>query len=203
MLSPQEEKCLLKEISTGDEKSFRRLYDLYYHTVTAFVFKISKSDQATAEIVQDVFLKLWQTRESLDKIENLKAYVYSLSRNRSIDHLRKLARETSVIQVLTKHQQQYCEDADQKINANDLQLIIEQALYFSSDQKKRIFQLNKIDGMSHDEIAEMMNLSKSTVKNHLSETLKYLRRYFKEHPEHDYILILLLIFYKVLLSTVT
>ncbi|MBB6498382.1 RNA polymerase sigma factor [Pedobacter cryoconitis] len=192
MLTSQE-KLLLNEISKGNEKSFRKLYDSYFHQVTAYVFKISKSDEVTVEIVQDVFLKLWQNREALTYVENIKGYIYSISRNRSIDYLRKLAKEVDLIKVLAAHHQQYDNNVDQKINANDLQLIIEQALYFLSDPKKKIFQMSKIDGMSHDEIAELMHLSKSTVKNHLSETLKYLRQYFKDRPEHEYLLILLVI----------
>ncbi|MET4084036.1 RNA polymerase sigma-70 factor (family 1) [Pedobacter sp. UYP30] len=193
MLDQREENVLLQEISRGNEKSFRKLYDLYFHQITVYVFKISKSKEVTAEIVQDIFLKLWQKREELPQIENIKAYLYSLSRNRSIDYLRKLAREGKVIQALTEYHKKYSNATDQKMDAEDLLLIIEQALYFLSDQKKRIFQLSKIDGMSHDEIAEMTNLSKSTIKNHLSESLKYLREYFRKHPEHGYIFLLMMI----------
>lgn len=193
MLSAQEEKFLLMEVAMSNENSFRRLYELYFHRVTAYVFKITKSEENTAEIVQDVFLKLWQNRAVLTDIENIRAYIYSLCKNKCIDYLRRLAREMRSAQALAETEEAYANSTDQLLEARDLQFIITQALQSLSDQKKQIFRLSKIEGLSHDEIADMMHLSKSTVKNHLSETLKYLRQQLKQRPDHEYILLLCLI----------
>lgn len=192
-IDPFEERRLLISVSNGDEQAFRKLYDAYFNRLSVYVFKFNKSEEATSEIIQDIFLKLWTTRSTITEIDSLQAYLFSSARNRSIDYLRKLARETNLIKMISVQLNDEKNNIEERLNLADLQLLIGQALEELSEQKKQIFKLSKLDGMSHDEIAEMMNLSKSTVKNHLSETLKHLRKHLSQRPDHDYLLVILLL----------
>jgi RNA polymerase sigma-70 factor (ECF subfamily) len=193
-LSPYEEKRLLKQLSKGDERAFRAIYDAYFDHLSAFVFKMCKSAEATEEIVQDIFLKLWINRQSLTEIGTPEAYIFSMARNRAIDHLRRLAKDTDLMSVLAEELLSGGNEIEDRLNAKDLRRLIEDALAPLSVQKKMIFHLSKEEGLSHDQIAEVMHLSKSTVKNHLSETLRHIREHLSQQPNSEATLLLILVF---------
>jgi RNA polymerase sigma-70 factor (family 1) len=189
---PYEEKSLLKEIAKGNERAFRTLYDAYFPQLSAFTFKLCKSGTATEEIVQDVFVKLWVNRQDLPHLESPEAYMFSMARNRTIDHLRRLIRETDLMQVLAGKLSSGSNDIEERLDVRELRRLIEGALLQLSDQKKTIFRLSKDKGLSHDQIAEVMQLSKSTVKNHLSETLHHIREHLRQQPNSEITLLVFL-----------
>ena len=188
-----EEKLLLKEVSKGNEKAFRILYDRYFDRLAAFIFKLCKCETVTEEIVQDIFLKLWINRHLLDQLDCPEAYIFSMARNSSIDYFRRLARETNLISALSAQLQIANNDIEDRLHAKELRRLIEEAVDQLSAQKKKIFKLSKDEGLSHNEIAEVMQLSKSTVKNHLSETLQYVREHLSQQPNSEASLLLLLL----------
>jgi RNA polymerase sigma-70 factor (ECF subfamily) len=182
----------LSEIAKGNERAFRTLYDAYFPQVSAFTFKICKSTAATEEIVQDVFLRLWINRQDLSRLESPEAYIFSMARNRAIDHLRRLIRDTDLMEVLAGKALPESNDIEEQLNARELRRLIDEALAQLSEQKKTIFRLSKDGGLSHDQIAELMQLSKSTVKNHLSETLHHIREHLRQQPNSEITLLLFL-----------
>ncbi|RKR85092.1 RNA polymerase sigma-70 factor (ECF subfamily) [Mucilaginibacter gracilis] len=192
-LQPHEEKLLFNKIATGDEMAFRIIYDAYFDRLAAYAFKMSKSEDASEEIIQDVFMKLWTNRAVLLNVELPQAYLFSIARNKTIDYLRKLAKETTLIALLAENIQYHTNNAEKRIETQDLRALIAEAIAQLSPQKQKIFRLSKYDDLSHDEIAEELNLSKSTIKNHLSETMQYLRRNLKIVPNSEILVILILI----------
>ena len=188
---PYEEKILLLKISEGDENAFRALYDIYFHRLSVYIFKLCKSESATEEIVQDIFIKIWENRNSLASVDIPEAYIFSMARNKTIDVLRKLARETGLIGVLQAQMELSNNEIEDKLNLDDLRRLIEEALEPLSDQKKRIFHLSRNEGLEHDEIAQIMQLSKSTVKNHLSQTLQHIREFISQKQNPEALLLLL------------
>ena len=181
---------VLQRIVAGDETAFRALYENNFDRIAKFTFKMCKSEAVTEEIVQDVFLKLWSNRENIGHVNDIEAYLFSIARNKTIDFLRRLAKETNIIQTLSTQQTEIHNVVDEKLNEDSLLILIEGALSCLSPQKRKIFEMSKIQGFSHDEIAETLQLSKSTVKNHLSETLKYLKKYILSNPGNDLLLVM-------------
>lgn len=191
ILAAHEEKLLLHEVANGNEKAFRTLYDAYFNHLSAYIFKLCKSDTATEEIVQDIFVKLWISRTSIKHVDSPEAYIFSMARNKTIDYLRRLAKESNLMDVLEQQLAISNNNVEDKLNAEELKHLIEEALDQLSDQKRKIFQLSKNEGLSHDEIAEKLHLSKSTVKNHLSETLQHVRQHLRRQPNSEALLLLL------------
>ena len=181
---------VLQRIVAGDETAFRALYENNFDRIAKFTFKMCKSEAVTEEIVQDVFLKLWSNRENIGHVNDIEAYLFSIARNKTIDFLRRLAKETNIIHTLSIQQTEIHNVVDEKLNEDSLLMLIEGALSCLSPQKRKIFEMSKIQGFSHDEIAETLQLSKSTVKNHLSETLKYLKKYILSNPGNDLLLVM-------------
>lgn len=187
------ERLLLPLIAKGNEKAFRELYEEYFPRLSSYVFKLCKSAYITEDVLQEVFLKLWINRSALNNIEVPEAYILSIAKNTTIDWLRKLARQTNLIADLTTQIEQYSNDAEHKMNVESLENIIAESLSQLSDSKQIVFQLNKRVGLSHDEIALKLHLSKSTVKNHLSETMKYIRKQIQSSVPSEILILLMLL----------
>ena len=188
-----QEKVLLQEISEGNEKAFRALYDCYFGRLSSYIFKLIKSELATEEIVQDIFVKLWESRATLVSVDTPEAYIFSMARNRAIDHLRRITRETKLIGALKQQLGSSNNETEERLDAEDLQRLIAEALKELSPQKQEIFRLRNGEGLDHAEIAHTMQLSRSTVKNHLSQTLHHLRGYLGRKVRPGTILLLLLL----------
>lgn len=89
MVETEKETELLKDIAAGNSKAFRALYSQWEPTLSSFIFQVTRSKIIIAEIVQDVFLKIWMTRESLVDVKDFKAYLFVISKNRAINTLKK------------------------------------------------------------------------------------------------------------------
>lgn len=89
-LLPEYEKKLLLRIAQGEEDAFTKLFETYHHSLGAFIYGITKSKEITEEIVQDVFFKIWMSREVLAEINSFKAYLLIIARNAAISSLRKI-----------------------------------------------------------------------------------------------------------------
>lgn len=170
------EKMLLALIAQGDENAFRELYDQYFSRLSSYVFKLCKSTYITEDVLQEVFMKLWTSRSVLSQVEIPEAFILSIAKNTTVDWLRKLSKRTTLIDDLKNQVQEYSNDAESKMSVESLQSLIASALSQLSREKQKVFHLSKYIGLSHDEIAHELRLSKSTVKNHLSETIKYIKK---------------------------
>jgi RNA polymerase sigma-70 factor (family 1) len=170
------EKLLLSLIAQGDENAFRELYDQYFLRLSSYVFKLCKSTYITEDVLQEVFMKLWISRSVLSQVEVPEAFILSIAKNSTVDWLRKLSKRTTLIDDLKNQVQEYSNDTESKMSVESLQSLIASALSQLSREKQKVFHLSKYIGLSHDEIAHELRLSKSTVKNHLSETIKYIKK---------------------------
>lgn len=187
------EQRLFALIAKGNEKAFKILYDEYFIRLSAYVFKFCKSASLTEDVLQEVFMKLWVNRSALNDVEIPEAYILSIAKNTTIDWLRKLARQTTLVVDLTAQIEECGNEAENKMSVDTLESLIAVALSQLSEQKQKVYQLSKIEYLSHDEIAAKLHLSKSTVKNHLSETMKHVRRQIQSSVPSEVLLLLVLL----------
>ena len=171
------EQDLFRQVSEGSRSAFRILFDLYNSQLSAFIYKLTKSENITAELVQDIFVKLWVNRSELSDVRNVQAYLFTIASNRTIDHLRKVAAESRMLNNLWNRIAKFQESAEEEYNAKECSDLINQAIVQLSPQKQRIFKLSRYEGLNHEEIASQLRLSKSTVKNHLVESLRHIKSY--------------------------
>jgi RNA polymerase sigma-70 factor (ECF subfamily) len=163
-------------IATGDEAAFAEIYLRYTEKLYPHVAKLLDADDWAEEIVQDVFTKLWQVRESLTTIENPNAYLYRMAANRTIDHMRKMATEVKMQYHIARQAEDHlrAETATgEKLDARmaGIKEVVEQL----SPQRKLVFKLRHEEGLSYEEIAQQLNLSKSAVRDYLRLALQTIR----------------------------
>jgi len=169
-------------IKEGNEKAFATFFYAYKDKLFSFLFQITKSENKAEDLVQDVFMKIWQTRDTLSTIDNLNAYIFKIAQNAAVDQLRKMAKDILLItETLTDNETADSESPSELLLNKELKELIDNAIEQLPAQQKKIFIMRWIEGLSHEEIAHKMNISVSTAQNHMRQALINLRSYLLTH----------------------
>lgn len=177
--SPFNDKQLFKEVSEGNERAFRIIYNRYYQRMYSFAGKVVKSPHVAEEIVQEVFIRLWEQRELLSEVKNPDNYVFIVIRNHTYNYLRAAANEQIRREKLWEALQQRAADESTSLEAEEAEQFLEKLLAKLSPQQRKIFRMSREDGFSHQQIAEELHLSKDTVKKHVANSLKIFKAHLK------------------------
>ena len=177
------EKELFLRIASGDESAFRILFDEYRERLFVFAWQLCHSAAEAEEVVQDIFLRLWQGRESLVNVDYPRKYIYVMARNRTLDLLAKIARDKQLIKDVWANLSEPDSVTENILQAAETEKLINEAVARLPEKKQTIFWLSRRDGLTHQQIAEQMDLSVQTVKNILTEILKQIKSYLATHSE--------------------
>jgi RNA polymerase sigma-70 factor (ECF subfamily) len=169
-------------ITDGDESAFELLFtDIFKeheYTLYMLALRMTKSDQQAKDIIQEVFLKLWECRHSIQNIENIEAWLYRITENKVIDHLRKTAADGRLKDAAWNAMQQMLNETEALISAKEYNQIIRKAIDRLPPQRKLIYQMNKDGELSYQQIADELKISRHTVKNQLSTAIQSIRSFF-------------------------
>ena len=173
-----DERILLQQVAKGDVKAFRILFDTYRNKLYAYIFGFVKSGQVAEELVMDVFMKLWTGKELVVQIENFDGFLFRVAHNKTIDFLRSVAKNPDFQELLWDEMQLVSDAfADNTLLSREYEDKVREAISLLSPQRKKIYQLSREMDLTHDEIAARLNLSKSTVNNHMVEARQFIRNY--------------------------
>jgi RNA polymerase sigma-70 factor (family 1) len=156
-----------------DQQAYKELYTSLYAYLFGFARTLVPSRETAEEIVSDVFIKLWERRKELEKIENLKVYLYVATRNIAFNYLDKQKRTptNSIDDVEAEFTSIYF-DPEQLLVTAEMLGLIQKAIDQLPPKCKMIFKLAKEDGLKYREVAEVLNLSVKTVENQLAIALE-------------------------------
>jgi RNA polymerase sigma-70 factor (family 1) len=174
-----DEKVLLAEIATGDEQAFKKLFDLYKERFYSVTLKMTRSDEVAEDIVQDVFMNIWNKRERLADINNPSSYFFTAVYRRIYHHYRKIAQEKKLLQVAPSIKESV-NTTDEMVLAHESNKLISQAISKLPPQQQRVFKLSKQEGLSREDVARQLQISPNTVKNHLADALKFIRTFLHD-----------------------
>ena len=182
---------MLRLVAGGDEDSFRVLFEKYQDKVFKVACKYLKSASLAEEVVQDVFIKLWFQKETLTGIDYFSTWLQTLARNHIIDFMRKLDVRSAADRQWAYNAGQEENTTDHKIRNAQYEQLVEKALGELSDQQRAVYKLAKEQGLTYDQIGEVLSLSPLTVKTHMQRALRSIRDFLKRHGE-VYLLLLLM-----------
>jgi len=177
-----EEKLLLSKISLGDEVSFRVLFNSHRKWIYSYALKIIKSDVLAEEILHDVFLKIWQ-HKNLSEIDTIEFYLRTVTRNITLNMLRRINLEVMVNNQLSKSWEEAHNETEEMILLNDSVQVLNQAIEQLTPQQKMVYNLCKNKGLKYAQVAEQLAISPLTVKTHMQHTLRFLRNYLKKYND--------------------
>lgn len=175
----QEEDQLIAGLRNSEESAFALVFNIYKAKLYSFAWRFLKNRELSEEIVQETLIILWTKRLTLDIKYPLGPYLYTIARRLTLNALRNAATAGAAREKLWANLKEAHNETEEAILLADLEEFTVQSVSKLPSQQQLVFKLSRYEGLTHDQIAEMLNLSKSTVNNHLVEALKNLRQQFK------------------------
>ena len=171
-------KSTISFFEKGDVYSYKVIFNTFYNRLYAFSLNYVEDTYAAEDIVENVFLVLWQKKNDFGKVENLKSYLYSMVRNASIDYLKK--EERSVTLDIDKHDT--IELLDQHIIEEETHALLYKALDSLPAKCRKVFELSCLEGVKYKDISEELEISINTVKSQRARAIELLKQNLKDYP---------------------
>lgn len=175
-----EENLLFEKVKKGDIKVFEALFHHFYGFLCEYASKILYDRDAAEEIVQDLFVEIWEKREKLSIETSLKSYLFQSVKNRCLNVIQHQ-------KIKTKYAEKLISDTDPSVSVDevyvefDLAEKIEAAIRSLPEKRREIFRLSREEGLKYREIAEKLNVSVKTVETQMSLAIKTLREKLKKY----------------------
>ncbi len=183
-------KEIIQKLKEGDMVAFDSVYNAFSSKLYGFVLGFLKNHSDAEEIVQEVFVKIWASRQKLDEYSSFSKFIFTIAYNSSISLIRKRLNEEKYMAYLkslsvgTSHA-----DLVDEIQFNELETELNKLVAQLPKRQKEVYEFSRIEGLSNKEIAKKLDISPNTVENHMGRALKFLR----ENLRRDSLLVLFFI----------
>lgn len=187
------EEELVKRIANDDRSAFEEVFRMHYTELCKFGLKYLRDEVIAEEIVQEVFINIWERREKLNINTSVKAYLFTAVRNRSFNYLKlQLPKEQSKVDI-DEVPYLLADDREEEMEMDELKRQVALAIDALPERCKVVFNLSRNAGMTYKEIAEELDISVKTVENQVGMALRKLREQL--NPIWDKIMVIFLIFF--------
>lgn len=176
MKAAKSDQDIVQDLIYGKESGLTAVYNKYSERIYNLSFLLLKDSGWSEDIVQEVFVKLWNSRATLYAQSDIWPYLYALTKRQSLNKLRGIKRSKKAFESLLFTINKYSETPESIFEKKEINEELTICFSRLPRQQERVFTLSRIDGLSHQEIAEKLNISQNTVKNHMVKALRYLRR---------------------------
>lgn len=187
-----DEKDLVMLLKESNEAAFEKLYFLYSKRLLGYLIKLVKSETIATEILQDVFLKIWNKRQDIDANQSFRSYLFRIAENIVFDFFRKAARDKKLQETLIKHACKEYSHVEENFCAKENEQILHDVINLLPPRRREIFQLVKIEGRSYDEVSRLLSVSTSTISDHIVKATKFIRGQLKDSSVIALILLVIL-----------
>lgn len=184
------DKILVYQLKTADHNAFRELFDRYRNDLFKYSLSMVHYKPYAQEIVQDVFLKIWMKRESLDPEMSFRAYIFTITRNKTLKFLKKAANNRKMREEVFYASQKTTNITEHTIRDSELEVIKKKALNKLPPKCLLIFEMSRNEGKTYDVIAQELKISPHTVRNQMSKALETLRISILENKDIVYFITL-------------
>ncbi len=170
---------LLIKIGNGNHIAFNKLFTEYYPQVRFFLFGFIKDMNEASDLAQDIFIKIWLNRDSLQEVNNFKSYLFRSAKNAVLNYFEHtLVKQHYQEKALHNATLQPCYQniIEDNLYAVELEILLDIAVEKMPERQKEIFKLSRKEGLSNDEIADLLHINKRTVENYITKALRELRK---------------------------
>ncbi|TCD28549.1 RNA polymerase sigma-70 factor [Pedobacter psychrodurus] len=169
----------LIRVREGDETAFRMVYDTYSARLYNFAYRFVKNKELSEEIVQETLLNLWTSRHRLDERYNMGSYLITITKRLSLNIIRNQYTSNIALDKIGSYRICNSNETENEVIYNDLSNYAERMVTKLPDKQQEAFRMSRFQGLSHLQIAQEMQVSENTIKNHITAALKTLRLRFK------------------------
>jgi RNA polymerase sigma-70 factor (ECF subfamily) len=170
------DETLLSLVADGDKEAFTMLYRRYWESLFSTAARALRSKTDAADLVQDIFLSIWNRRNDLRITGSLAAYLQTSVRYKVIKYIEKNVTRRDYLILLTEVLVNYQPpDAESTLQIKELQHVIQSAVAQMPNKMREVYQLSRKHHLSHKEIAERLDISDETVKKHIQHALQIIK----------------------------
>ncbi|MDO6431814.1 sigma-70 family RNA polymerase sigma factor [Flavitalea sp. BT771] len=181
---------LLRQIADGDEKALATLVRLYWKNIYGHALSWLKSAEEAEEITQDVFLKIWHSRDQVTQLDNFENWIFIISRNTILSAVRKKLSRPTFLQEQEMEGQAL--RPDQWLENRQHYQVLLNGIDLLPEKRQQIFRMSRLEGLTHEQIAERVGIHKDTVAQYIVKAVAFLKSYLREHIGDSLIVIILL-----------
>ncbi|MDR2950469.1 MAG: RNA polymerase sigma-70 factor [Prevotella sp.] len=167
---------LIELISDGDRNAFRSVFLSYFPKVKYFIVHLIKEEAAAEDISQDIFIKIWENRVSLKEIQSFDAYIYKMAKNAVINEFKKKDLEEKYYNYNYSSSQENYISIEEELFAKEIRLLTELTVSKMPEQRRKIYEMSRMEGIKNEDIAKKLGITKKTVENHINLALKEIRK---------------------------
>lgn len=168
-------KGLIARFKQGDQQAFSELYDKYHGKLFRFALSYLKSEEEAEDVVHDLFVKLWDKKDQLREGQNFDAYIFTVSKNHILNRIRNKKVRRNCRDSIQKSVDIHANPTIRQVSGAEYKAIYDKALNLLPDRRKQVYLLSRQEGLSYEEIAAELNISKNTVEVHIVRALKSIR----------------------------
>ena len=177
------EQTVLVKLQQGDSDAFLALYNHYHSALYHYILRFVKSPAIAEDVLQDVFLKIWEIKDRINPELSFKAYLYRICRNSVFKLLKKMAVDESLRIEVMQQLTQSVADADLKLLWQQYESILQTAINNLSPQRQKVFRLCREEGKTYDQVANELGISRNTVKEHMVLAMKLIKEHFEQYGD--------------------
>lgn len=170
-----------EKIRLGSEKAFREIYDRYHIQMFYIAQKYVRSSSLAEDAVQDIFVKLWEKRDSIDDTKSLKGFLFTMLRNHVLNMIRDRKQEIISATGLEEKNHPRHNQTEDDLIYKEYHEFVQQGLSELSDREREVFELRTLQGHNNSEVADLLNINIRTVKTHFYNSSKFIREYLRNH----------------------
>jgi RNA polymerase sigma-70 factor (family 1) len=175
------EKKLLLLLKEGSEQAFEKLYRLYSKRLFGNLLKLVKSESLAREILQEIFMKVWDLRQQIDVERSFRSWLFKIAENKVYDCFRKAARDHKLRLILLAAATDSYEHIEAIIINKENNHLLQQAIESLPPQRKQVFRLCKLEGKSYEEVSRQLGISTSTISDHIVKASRAIRAFMATH----------------------
>lgn len=190
-----EELLLLEQLREGSLTAFNRIYTIYAPPLYKRLLRLLKDPEVVEEILQDVFLKVWDKRAEIIPDKGFRTFIFRMSDNLAIDLFRKVGRDKKLQIELWAASISFYFHLEENVLKDEESIILKEAIEALSPKRKQILILCKLEEKSYKETAEILGVSVSTVSNQLVKAMKDIKGYIELNYKNEFITGLLAAFF--------
>lgn len=162
---------------------FESIFKEYFNPLVNFVNKYLNNFENSREVVQMTFVKLWANRSNLEVRSSVKSYLFQTTKNTMIDYIRKNKNILNAKELENSIATEFIDEQNENLDPYIIRAAVEKCLNNLKPKAREIFNLNKFEGLTYEEIAEYMKISKRSVEDNMSKIMIYLKEELKNHPD--------------------
>jgi RNA polymerase sigma-70 factor, ECF subfamily len=172
----QNEKEIIRKIKQGDSVAFEKVYIEHHKKIHRYIHHFLNDTEESANILQDVFISVWEMHEKLDEELPIQYLLYRITKNKVLNHLRKTVNERYYISYCKANLTESDSSTENFVNFNELDAIIRKSIIELPERRREIFLCSMDEGLSYKEISVKLNISENTVDTQIRNALNYLRK---------------------------